>query len=163
MKIGVVKERRPNEKRCAVSPDTIKKFVGLGAEVLVEAGAGEGCSIPDSVYQAAGATIVPDARAALGDADIVLKVQRPLTAAEGGPDELSLMKRGAMLVAILDPYGAKDQIGGYAQAGVIAFAMELMPRITPRPDHGRAVARRRTSPATRRCSTRRPSSAAPSR
>ncbi len=49
MKIGVVKERRPNEKRCAVSPDTIKKFVGLGAEVVVEAGAGEGCSIPDSV------------------------------------------------------------------------------------------------------------------
>ena len=96
MKIGVVKERRPNEKRCAVSPDTIKKFVGLGVEVLVEAGAGEGCSIPDSVYQAAGAKIVPDARAAIGDADVVLKVQRPLTAAEGGPDELSLMKRGAI-------------------------------------------------------------------
>ena len=130
MKIGVVKERRPNEKRCAVSPDTIKKFVGLGAEVLVEAGAGEGCSIPDSVYQAAGAKIVPDARSAIGDADVVLKVQRPLTAAEGGPDELSLMKRGAMLVASLNPYGAKDQIGGYAQAGVIACAMELMPRIS---------------------------------
>ena len=68
MKIGVAKERRPNEKRCAVSPDTIKKFVGLGADVLVEAGAGEGCSIPDSVYQAAGAKIMPDARAALSDA-----------------------------------------------------------------------------------------------
>jgi NAD(P) transhydrogenase subunit alpha len=130
MKIGVVKERRPNEKRCAVSPDTIKKYVGLGAEVLVEAGAGEGCSIPDSTLQAAGAKIVPDARAALSDADVVLKVQRPLTAAEGGPDELSLMKRGAMLVASLNPYGAKDQIGGYAQAGIVACAMELMPRIS---------------------------------
>ena len=130
MKIGVAKERRPNEQRCAVSPDTIKKYVGLGAEVLVEAGAGEGCSTPDSAYQAAGAKIVPDARTALADADVVLKVQRPLTAAEGGPDELSLMKRGAMLVASLNPYGAKDQIGGYAQAGVIACAMELMPRIS---------------------------------
>ena len=130
MKIGVAKERRPNEKRCAVSPDTIKKYVGLGAEVLVEAGAGDGSSTPDSAYQAAGAKVVPDARAALADADVVLKVQRPLTAAEGGPDELSLMKRGAMLVASLNPYGAKDQIGGYAQAGVIACAMELMPRIS---------------------------------
>src|SRR5262245_65192339 len=130
MKIGVAKERRPNEKRCAVSPDTIKKYVGLGAEVLVEAGAGEGSSTPDRAYQAAGAKIVPDARAALADADVVLKVQRPLTAAEGGPDELSLMKRGALLAATLNPYGAKDQIAGYAQAGIIACAMELMPRIS---------------------------------
>ncbi|WP_119301168.1 Re/Si-specific NAD(P)(+) transhydrogenase subunit alpha [Dongia deserti] len=130
MKIGVAKERRPDEKRCAVSPDTIKKYVGMGVEVLVEAGAGEGCSIPDSVLEAAGAKIVPDARAALSEADVVLKVQRPLTAAEGGPDELSFMKRGAMLVASLNPYVAKDQIGGYAQAGIIACAMELMPRIS---------------------------------
>ncbi len=130
MKIGVAKERRPSEKRCAVSPDTIKKYVGLGAEVLVETGAGEGCSIPDSAFEAAGARIAPDARAALSDAEVVLKVQRPLTAAEGGPDELSFMKRGAMLVASLNPYGAKDQIGTYAQAGIIACAMELMPRIS---------------------------------
>jgi NAD(P) transhydrogenase subunit alpha len=130
MKIGVAKERRPNEKRCAVSPDTIKKYVGLGVEVLVETGAGAGCATPDSAYEAAGAKIVPDARAAIADADVVLKVQRPLTAAEGGPDELSLMKRGAMLVASLNPYGVKDQIGGYAQAGIIACAMELMPRIS---------------------------------
>jgi NAD(P) transhydrogenase subunit alpha len=130
MKIGVVKERRPNERRCAVSPDTVKKYVGLGAEVLVETGAGAGCSVPDGAYEAAGAKIVPDARAALSDADVVLKVQRPLTAAEGGPDELSLMKRGALLAAILNPYGAKDQIAGYAGAGIVACAMELMPRIS---------------------------------
>ena len=110
MKIGVAKERRPNEKRCAVSPDTIKKYVGLGVAVLVETGAGAGCATPDSAYEAAGAKIVPDARAAIADADVVLKVQRPLTAAEGGPDELSLMKRGALLAANLNPYGAKDQI-----------------------------------------------------
>ncbi len=130
MKIGVVKERRPNERRCAVSPDTIKKYVGLGVEVLVETGAGAGCATPDGAYEAAGARIVPDARAALADADVVLKVQRPLTAAEGGPDELSLMKRGALLAASLNPYGAKDQINGYATAGIVACAMELMPRIS---------------------------------
>ncbi|HEX6117829.1 MAG TPA: NAD(P)(+) transhydrogenase (Re/Si-specific) subunit alpha, partial [Dongiaceae bacterium] len=130
MKIGVAKERRPNEKRCAVSPDTVKKYVGLGAGVLVEAGAGAGCSIPDSAFEAAGAKIVPDARAALSDADVVLKVQRPLTAAEGGLDELALMKRGALLAACLNPYGAKDQIAAYAQTGIIACAMELIPRIS---------------------------------
>jgi NAD(P) transhydrogenase subunit alpha len=130
MKIGVAKERRANEKRCAVSPDTVKKYVGLGVEVLVETGAGAGSSTPDSAFEVAGAKIVPDARAALADADVVLKVQRPLTAAEGGPDELSLMKRGALLAASLNPYGAKDQIGAYAQAGIVACAMELMPRIS---------------------------------
>jgi NAD(P) transhydrogenase subunit alpha len=129
MKIGVAKERRPNEKRCAVSPDTIKKYVGLGAEVLVEAGAGEGASTPDSAFEAAGAKIVPDARAAISDADVVLKVQRPMNAAEG-TDEVALMKRGALLAAILNPYGAKDAIGGYASAGIVACAMELMPRIS---------------------------------
>jgi H+-translocating NAD(P) transhydrogenase subunit alpha len=129
MKIGVAKERRADEKRCAVSPDTIKKYVGLGAEVLVETGAGAGCATPDSHYEAAGAQIVPDARAALADADVVLKVQRPMTGAEG-TDELALLKRGALLAAILNPYGAKEAIGTYAQAGVIACAMELMPRIS---------------------------------
>src|SRR4030095_7439790 len=130
MKIGVAKERRPNEKRCAVSPDTIKKYVGLGAEVLVEAGAGDGSSTPDSAYQAPGAKIVPDARAAIGDADVVLKVQRPLTAAEGGPDELSLMKRGALLVASLNPYGAKDQIGGEAPGGLMRLPLQTLSLIS---------------------------------
>ena len=129
MKIGVVKERRPNERRCAVSPDSIKKYVSAGAEVLVETGAGEGSSTPDAVLAAAGAKIVPDARAALADADVVLKVQRPMTAAEG-TDELAMIKRGALLAAILNPYGAKEAINSYAQAGIVACAMELMPRIS---------------------------------
>ena len=103
MKIGIAKERRAHELRVAVTPDTVKKFIGLGAEVAIEAGAGLGSSYTDEAYVAAGARIVPDAAAAISDADIVLKVQRPLSAAEGGPDELALLKRGAMLVGILAP------------------------------------------------------------
>ena len=130
MKIGIAKERRAHELRVAVTPDTVKKFIGLGAEVAIEAGAGLGSSYTDEAYVAAGARIVPDAAAAISDADIVLKVQRPLSAAEGGPDELALLKRGAMLVGILAPYGAKEQLAQYAERGVNAFAMEFMPRIT---------------------------------
>ena len=81
-----------------------------------------------------GAKIAPDEAAALSDADIALKVQRPLTAAEGGPDEVALLKRGAMLVGILSPYGAKEQLALYAGRGINAFAMEFMPESPgPRP------------------------------
>jgi len=130
MKIGIAKERRAHELRVAVTPDTVKKFIGLGAEVAIETGAGLGSSYTDEAYAAAGAKVVADEAAAIGDADIVLKVQRPLSAAEGGPDELALLKRGAMLVGILAPYGAKEQLAQYAERGVNAFAMEFMPRIT---------------------------------
>jgi NAD(P) transhydrogenase subunit alpha len=130
MKIGVAKERRPHEARVAVSPDTVKKYVGLGASVVIETGAGGGANITDDAYKAAGAEIAPDEASALKDADLVLKVQRPLTAAEGGPDELALLKPGAVLVGILSPHGAKDQVQQYAAKGVVSFAMEMMPRIT---------------------------------
>jgi NAD(P) transhydrogenase subunit alpha len=130
MKIGVAKERRPHEARVAVSPDTVKKYVGLGASVAIETGAGSGANIPDEAFKAAGAEIAPDEASALKDADLVLKVQRPLTAAEGGPDELALLKPGAVLVGILSPHGAKDQVQQYAAKGVVSFAMEFMPRIT---------------------------------
>jgi NAD(P) transhydrogenase subunit alpha len=130
MKIGIAKERRAHELRVAVTPDTVKKFIGLGAEVAIETGAGLGSSYTDEAYAAAGARIAADEAAAISDADIVLKVQRPLSAAEGGPDELALLKRGAMLVGILAPYGAKEQLALYAERGVNAFAMEFMPRIT---------------------------------
>ena len=130
MKIGIAKERRAHELRVAVTPDTVKKFMGLGAEVAIETGAGLGSSYTDEAYAAAGARIAADEAAAISDADIVLKVQRPLSAAEGGPDELALLKRGAMLVGILAPYGAKEQLARYAERGVNAFAMEFMPRIT---------------------------------
>ncbi|MCF8468711.1 MAG: Re/Si-specific NAD(P)(+) transhydrogenase subunit alpha [Sneathiella sp.] len=129
MKIAIPRERRENEKRVAASPDTVKKFVGLGAEVIVEAGAGSTSSFQDSDYSDAGALIAKDEAAALKDADVVLKVQRPLTKAEG-TDELALMKKGATLIAQLAPLQNKDQVKDYAAAGVTAIAMELVPRIS---------------------------------
>jgi NAD(P) transhydrogenase subunit alpha len=129
MKIAIPKERREHERRVAASPDTVKKFVGLGFQVVVEAGAGAGASLPDEAFQQAGATLAKDAKAALGDADIVLKVQRPLEASEG-TDELALLRKGAMLIAMLAPYNNREQIKAYAAAGISAFAMELMPRIS---------------------------------
>lgn len=124
MKIGIVKERHANERRCAVSPDTVKKYVGLGAQVAIETGAGLTAAITDDAFKAAGAEIVGDAAAALGGADLVLKVQRP----EG--EELGFIKRGAVLAAILNPYNAKESIADYATRGIDAMAMELVPRIT---------------------------------
>ncbi len=130
MKIAIPRERRAGERRVAASPETVKKFKGLGLDVVVESGAGLGASIPDAAFEAAGATIAPDAATALAGADIVLKVQRPLIAAEGGADELALIGKGALLFAILNPYNSRDHVKAYAQAGVNAFAMEFMPRIT---------------------------------
>ncbi|MGB1547415.1 MAG: Re/Si-specific NAD(P)(+) transhydrogenase subunit alpha [Alphaproteobacteria bacterium] len=130
MKIGIPKERREHEHRVAATPDTVKKLIGLGFEVVVERDAGAGASLLDKAYEAAGATIAPDAAAALKDADIVLKVQRPLSEAEGGPDELSLLKPGAKLIAFLNPHANPEQVKAYASAKVDAFAMELLPRIT---------------------------------
>ncbi|HEY1720202.1 MAG TPA: Re/Si-specific NAD(P)(+) transhydrogenase subunit alpha [Magnetospirillaceae bacterium] len=129
MKIAIPKERRAGEDRVAASPDTVKKYVGMGFDVIVETGAGNGAAIPDNAFVAAGATIAADARATLGDADIVLKVTRPMSAAEGD-DELALFKRGAVLIAHLAALQNKDQAGAYAGAGVNAFAMEMLPRIS---------------------------------
>lgn len=130
MKIAIPRERRPNELRVAASAETVKKYKGLGFDVVVETGAGLGSAITDDAFVAAGAEIVADAATALKDADIVLKVQRPLTAAEGGIDELALIKPGAILIAILSPYGDPETVKAYAEAKIDAFAMEFMPRIT---------------------------------
>ncbi len=129
MIIAIPKERRPGERRVAATPDTVKKFIGLGQSVVVESGAGEGTSIPDDHFAAAGATIAPDAAAALKDADIVLKVARPMTAAEG-LDEIAPMKKGATLICNLAPLQNKEQVQSFAAAGIQAFAMELIPRIS---------------------------------
>jgi NAD(P) transhydrogenase subunit alpha len=129
MKLAVLKERRAGEARVAASPDTVKRLKGLGLTVIVETGAGEGASIPDQQFADAGATIAANAAECAADADIVLKVQRPLAAAEG-QDELAAMKRGAVLVAMLDPYRNREQVGEYAARGITTFAMEMMPRIT---------------------------------
>src|SRR5271168_4213398 len=121
MKIAVAKEIDPSEPRVAVSPDTIKKFKALGAEVAVEPGAGIKSGLPDSEFTAVGATVAADA---LKDADIVIKVKRPEAS------ELANYKRGALVIAIMDPYGNDAALKAMADAGVSAFAMELMPRIT---------------------------------
>ena len=122
MLIGVPAETDPAETRVAASPETVRKFVALGAEVAVEGGAGDKAGMIDAEYKAAGARLV-QAPEALG-ADLILKVRRPTE------HELALMKSGALVVAAMDPYGHQDAIEAMAKAGVSAFAMELMPRIT---------------------------------
>ena len=132
MKFAIPKERRAGELRVAASPDTVKRFVGLGAEVSIETGAGDGAAVPDEEFAKAGAVIAKDEGEALSGADVVLKVQRPLLAGEvkGAPDELALIKPGAALIGILAPYDSPESLEAYAKAGVNAFALELMPRIT---------------------------------
>ena len=130
MKIAIPKERRDGELRCAASPDTVKRLRALGLDVIVETGAGAGASIPDQTFADAGATIAPDEAAALREADIVLKVQRPLEPGEGEEDEVSLMREGAVLIGLLQPYQQRDQVEAYARRGLAAFAMELVPRIS---------------------------------
>ena len=122
MKIGIPKERRANETRVAATPETVKKLKGLGLDVAVEAGAGAASYFADQDYAGAGAAIVSQGEAL--SADIVLKVMRPTD------DELAAMKRNAMLAAVLAPYADKASVAKYAGAGVNAFAMEFMPRIT---------------------------------
>ena len=130
MKISVAKERRPHERRVAASPDTVKRLVGAGHEVIVESGAGQGSAFPDAAYEAAGAAVARDSAAVFGGGDILLKVQRPLRAGEGELDELSLMKRGGVLIGLLQPLQRREDVKAYAGAGITAFAMELVPRIT---------------------------------
>jgi len=132
MKVAIPKERHPDETRVASSPDNVKRLIGLGLEVVIETGAGDGAAIPDAAFEAAGAGIADDAAAALADADIVLKVRRPLIVAiDGGEiDELAMIKRGAALIGLLDPYAEAPANQAYAGAGISAFAMEFMPRIS---------------------------------
>jgi NAD(P) transhydrogenase subunit alpha len=130
MKVAVVKERRAFEHRVAASPDTIKRMIGMGLQVVVESGAGEAAWFSDAAFAEAGASIAADEATALGDADIVLKVQRPLIGGEGGIDELALFKRGAVLIGLLQPAQNPADAEAYAGAGIAAFAMELVPRIT---------------------------------
>lgn len=134
MKIAVLKERAAYERRVAATPETVKKFIALGANIAVEAGAGGGANIIDAAFEEAGATIASDAAAACAGADIVLKVGRPLRAEDvlspSDVDELAIIPRGAIVAAVLGPYNDGDGPKAYADAGVTAFAMEFMPRIT---------------------------------
>ena len=129
MKLAIPKERRAHERRVAVTPDTVKKLIALGLDVVVESGAGLGSAITDDDYRSAGAVVAAEETQTLGNADIVLKVQRPLTAAEG-LDEYAMMKPGTLLIGMLAPYQNPDAIRDYARGKIDAFAMELVPRIT---------------------------------
>jgi NAD(P) transhydrogenase subunit alpha len=113
-----------DETRVALSPETVKKFKSLGAEVRLQSKAGRLSNFTDQAYEEAGATIAATAEEALKDADIVLKVGRP------SAEELAAMKKGAVLAAILNPYDGGEAIEALAKAGISAFAMEFMPRIT---------------------------------
>ena len=121
MKIAIPTETQVGESRVAASPDTVKNYVKKGAEVWVQAGAGRGASIPDEAYAAAGAKITSDG---FPDPDVVLTIRRP------SADLLKSLKPGAILMGGLDPYGDKAGLEAIARSGVVAFAMELMPRIT---------------------------------
>ncbi len=128
MKIGIPKERRPQEARVAASPEIVKKLVALGCQVAVEQGAGVGASFTDEAYREAGAELAKDEKAALAGADVVAKVQRPLIG--GRDDELGLIGKNAVLIAIMDPLRAPEDVAAMAKAGLTAFAMDMVPRIT---------------------------------
>ncbi len=128
MRIAVPRERRPDEARVAVSPETVKKLIGLGFEVIIETGAGQGASFTDDAFAEAGAQVALDEAAALGDADIVLKVCSPLSG--DGEDEIGLMKQGTILISTLSALTDGDTVAACNKAGLTAFAMELLPRIT---------------------------------
>jgi H+-translocating NAD(P) transhydrogenase subunit alpha len=121
MRIAVPREADVNESRVAATPETVKKFKALGADVVIARGAGIASGIPDAEFEAAGAEISDNA---INNADVVLRVRRPTA------DELGAYKKGALVIAIMDPYGKDDALKQMADAGIVTFAMELMPRIT---------------------------------
>ncbi len=121
MRIGVTKETAPGERRVALVPDVVSRLTGSGFEILVEKGAGEQASFTDAAYTEAGATVVDSV---LGQADGVLKVQKP------GADEVAKLRQGDLLIGFLEPLTDSDGIDRLASAGVVAFAMESIPRIT---------------------------------
>jgi len=122
MKIAVPAEK--NDPRVAASPESVAKFIELGLDVAVLKGAGKAAGVTDEAFRAAGATIASSAKSLLKDADIVLKLNRPAA------DEITAMKKGAAVMAVMNPFDDKKAVEAMAKAGLIAFAMELMPRIT---------------------------------
>src|SRR5271165_1905003 len=124
MRLAVLKERRESETRVAATPDTVKRLVGLGLTVVIEAGAGAEAAIPDREFAAAGASIAPDAAEALAGVGIVFTVRMPL------PEQRAQIPRGALLVCIADAFAEPDLVPALAQAGIDCAAMELLPRIT---------------------------------
>ena len=133
MQVGVIKERRAGELRVAITPDTVKKYIAMGLSVFIESKAGLAAAITDQSYQDSGANIVKTSREALEKADIVLKVQKPIIPKKQGNgelDEVALMKDGAVLICLMEPYQSQELIEALANKKITAFSMELLPRIT---------------------------------
>jgi NAD(P) transhydrogenase subunit alpha len=124
MRLAVLKERRAGEARVAATPDTVKKLIGLGLSVAVEAGAGLLAAISDAEFAAAGAEIMPDAASTLANAGILFAVQAP------EPEIRAHMARGILLICIMNTFGDPTLVAALAQAGIDGVAMEMMPRIT---------------------------------
>lgn len=122
--IAVTRERRAGETRVATAPETVRKLIASGFQVVVEAGAGTAAAYPDADYAAAGATVAKTLKDTLGKADIVLKVRAPEA------EEIAALKKGAIVAATLNPYQDKAALAALAKAGATAFAMEFVPRIT---------------------------------
>ncbi len=129
MRIAILKEQRSGERRVAGSVESVKKFIAMGADVIVESDAGFGASISDDMFKSVGAVIADDAVSAVKNADIILKVQRPMTKAEG-LDEVGYLKSDQILICTLSAISNKNLVADLAKSGVKAFAMELVPRIS---------------------------------
>ncbi len=124
MKVAIPKESAADERRVALVPDTAAKLIAASLEVSVESGAGAGAFFPDDAYEKAGVKVVKGAEALLKDADAVLKVQAP------APNEIGLLKSGAVLISFLQPATQADIVRALARRGVTAFSLELLPRIS---------------------------------
>jgi NAD(P) transhydrogenase subunit alpha len=130
LKVLVAKERAEGETRVAATPDTVKQIILAGMAVDVERGAGDASFIRDAEFEAAGAKIVGNDKAAWQGADIVLKVRAPAEFAEFGGDEIDGLKKGSLLIGFLNPYGAAQRIKQLADRAVNSISMEMIPRIT---------------------------------
>ena len=122
--IACTRERRGEEPRVAITPETARKLIAAGVQVRVETGAGAGSAIPDETYREAGATVVKDVHDALDGADVLFKVRGPTA------PEIAALKPGAVVVAMLDAWRETDTVQALAKGKITSFAMEFVPRIT---------------------------------
>jgi NAD(P) transhydrogenase subunit alpha len=142
MRIGVPRETAPGERRVAVAPDVVSRLTGSGFEIVVEAGAGEQAAFPDSDFAEAGATI---AGSVLGEAEGIVKVRKPSV------EEAGKLREGDLLIGFLEPLTDTEGISRLTDAGVVAFAMESIPRITRAPPMDALTSQARISHASSRC------------
>lgn len=124
MRIAIPKETHPGENRVPITPDTAKKLCRMGAELIVEAGLGEGAGFADSDYSEAGATVSGDRNDLISSADVLLRLRKPAM------EDIALMKRGCIHISYLDPFNERELVTALKDAGVTAISMEMIPRTT---------------------------------